>query len=277
MTTSDLLYETRDGVVTLTFNRPQARNALTSAMLGALQAAFDAAEQSEGERGNEVRAVVLRAAGTTFCAGGDFAAFRELIARPVPAGAQDPIVGYNRAYGATLEALAGLSVPTIAVVAGPAVGGGVGFVAASDFAFARADATFRLPEVTLGLPPAQVAPFVADRIGTPRARRLLLASESLDAGAAREAGLIDAVAQDDAELERLVATTLASIGRAEPAAVRATKQILARDRVGARGAALDFAAERFTIALRSGTASEGLAALTERRPPRWRMTFGSQA
>jgi len=99
-----------------------------------------------------------------------------------------PIVGYNRAYGAVLERLAGLAVPTIAVVAGAAVGGGVGFVAASDFTLAHAGATFRLPEVTLGLPPAQVAPFVADRIGRVRALQLMLTAELLDAQAALRCG-----------------------------------------------------------------------------------------
>jgi isohexenylglutaconyl-CoA hydratase len=242
------------GVLTLTFDRPEARNALTPEMLDALVAGFD-----EADRDPTVRAFVLRAAGPSFCAGGDFAAFSRLIAEAAPADEPDPIVGYNRAYGAVLERLAGLAVPTIAVVAGAAAGGGVGFVAASDFVLARADATFRLPEVTLGLPPAQVAPFVADRIGRVRALQLMLTTETLDAEGALRCGLVDRVAPNDAELAAELARTVAALERADPAAVRATKAILARDRAGERGATLDFAAEQFARALRSGAVSERLA------------------
>jgi isohexenylglutaconyl-CoA hydratase len=247
--------ELHDGVLTLIFDRPEARNALTPAMLDALVDGFD-----EAERDLTVRALVLRAHGPSFCAGGDFDAFRRLIAQAAPAEGPDPVVGYNRVYGGVLERLAGLSVPTIAVVAGAAVGGGVGFAAASDFVLARAGATFRLPEVTLGLPPAQVAPFVADRIGRVRALQLMLTAELLDAQAALRCGLVDRVAPDDVELAAELARTLAVLERAEPAAVRATKAILARDRAGARGATLDFAAEQFARALRSGVVSARLPA-----------------
>jgi isohexenylglutaconyl-CoA hydratase len=247
--------ERQGGVLTLTFDRPEARNALTPAMLEALVAGFD-----EAESDLSVRALVLRANGPSFCAGGDFGGFRRLIAEPAPEGEPDPIVRHNRAYGAVLERLAGLAVPTIAVVAGAAVGGGVGFVAASDFVLARGDATFRLPEVTLGLPPAQVAPFVADRIGRARALQAMLTAEVLGAEAALRCGLVDRIAADDTALAEELARTLAALERAEPAAVRATKAILARDRGGARGATLDFAAEHFARALRSVAVSERLAA-----------------
>ena len=246
--------ELAGGVLTLTLDRPEARNALTPEMLDALVAGFD-----EAERDMTVRAVVLRAAGPSFCAGGDFGGFQRLIAQPAPADAPDPIVAVNRHYGAVLERLAGLPVPTIAVVAGAAVGGGIGFVAASDFVLARADAHFRLPEVTLGLPPAQVAPFVADRIGRVRARRLMLTGELLDAEAALRCGLVDQVAANDAELAAELARIIGALERAEPAAVRSTKAILTRDRTSTRGATLDFAAEHFARALRSAAVSERLA------------------
>ena len=253
--------ELHAGVLTLTFDRPEARNALTPEMLDALVAGFD-----EAERDVTVRALVLRAAGPSFCAGGDFGGFRRLIAQPAPVAGSDPIVAANRRYGAVLERLAGLSVPTIAVVAGAAVGGGVGFVAASDFTLARADATFRLPEVTLGLPPAQVAPFVTDRIGQVRARQMMLTAELLDADAALRCGLVDHIAANDAELAAELARMIRAIERADPAAVRATKAILARDRSSARGATLDFAAEHFARALRSAAVSERLAARSPSSP-----------
>ena len=261
--------EIRRGVVTLTLDRPNARNALTSEMIDTLTQAFEAAQ-----RAPETRAVVLRAEGTTFSAGGDFAAFRALMATPPPPGEPDPIVAFNRAFGALLERLATLDVPTIAVASGSAHGGGVGLVAACDFAFARADATFRMPEVTLGLPPAQIAPFVADRIGRGPALRCMLTGAPVAAPEALRIGLIDEIAADDAGLEAIVRRTLDALGRAEPAAVRATKRIVLRGREAPRPATLDFAAERFASALRSGTASEGIAALAERRHSAWCEALG---
>ncbi len=247
--------ELSDGILTLTFDRPEARNALTPEMFDALLAGFD-----EAEGDVTVRALVLRAAGPSFCAGGDFGAFRRLIAEPPPEDLPDPIIGFNRVYGAVLERLAALSVPSIAVVAGAAIGGGVGFVAATDFALARADAKFRLPEVTLGIPPAQVAPFVADRIGRVRARQMMLTAELLDAHAALRCGLVDQVAANDADLEAELAHILRALERAEPSAVRSTKAILTQDRDALRGATLDFAAQHFARALRSTAVRERLAA-----------------
>lgn len=260
------------GVVTLTLDRPDARNALNAAMIGALRAGFDDAEAS-----TQTRAVVLRAAGTTFSAGGDFDAFRSLIATAAPGAGPDPIVAFNRAFGALLERLSSLSAPTIAVVSGSALGGGVGLVAACDFAFATAGAVFRLPEVTLGLPPAQVAPFIADRIGSGPALRRMLTGETIAATEALRIGLIDELAADAAELETIVRRTLGALGRAEPGAVRATKRIVLHDRTARRSATLDFAAERFAEALRSGTAGEGIAALRERREPSWCDALGDEA
>jgi len=132
-----------------TLDRPQARHALNDAMV---QALLDACTQAMARA--DARALVIRGSGGQFCAGGDFAGFKSMIGAVPPAGAPDPIVGVNRTFGRLLETLAALEVPTVAVVEGAAMGGGVGLAAVCDIVIAAASARFATPEVTLGLPPA---------------------------------------------------------------------------------------------------------------------------
>jgi isohexenylglutaconyl-CoA hydratase len=249
--------------VTVTLDSPTTRNALTDAMVAAIQDAITHAEANP-----TTRALIIRGAGHTFCAGGDFSNFRALMAAPAPASTADPIATFNRAFGAMLERLHACAVPTIAVVEGAAMGGGCGLAAACDFVIASSTAQFGMPEVTLGLPPAQIAPFVAARLGSGPALRLMLTGRRLGAAQALDAGLADSVAEPtdlDAQLQAL----LTDLGRAEPAALRATKAIVQRRQHAALADTLDFAATQFAASLRSGTAAEGIAALTAKRPARW--------
>jgi isohexenylglutaconyl-CoA hydratase len=249
--------------VRVTLDAPATRNALTDRMVDDLLAAVAHAEATP-----PVRALVMRGAGGTFCSGGDFGRFRELMAGPAPAQGRDPIELFNRSFGALLERLKGAPMVTIAVVEGAAVGGGVGLAACCDFVLAEDGARFAMPEVTLGLPPAQIAPFVAARLGDGPALRLMLTGSRIDADQALACGLADEVL-DRGGLDARLAALLAALDRAEPASLRATKAIVQRRQNASLPATLDFAAERFAQALRSGTASEGLAALTGKRAPRW--------
>ena len=253
--------ETRGAFVFATLDAPATRNALTDAMVAALADALRLADSLPG-----ARALVIRGAGSSFCAGGDFSAFRAAMATPAPADAGDPIATGNRRFGALLERLRAAPVATIAVVEGGAIGGGCGLAAACDIVLAAAGATFATPEVTLGLPPAQIAPFVAKRIGERAALGLLLTGRRLEAAQALAAGLVDEVLAADA-LDARLRELLGELGRAEPAALRATKAILRL--AGPRADTLDFAARAFAAALRGGSASEGLAALAGKRAAAW--------
>jgi isohexenylglutaconyl-CoA hydratase len=246
-----------------TLDAPATRNALSDETVAALLDALEAARQAE-----TMRAFVIRGAGGVFSAGGDFTRFRALIASGPPADAPDPIVAFNRAFGTLLESIADAPLLTIAVVDGAAIGGGAGLAAACDLVLASTNARFACPEVTLGLPPAQIAPFVAARIGPLPALRLMASGRRLNAEEAQALGLVDEVLWPDALNARL-ATWLADLQRAEPNALRATKDILRRCHTQPRGDVLDVAAERFASSLRSGTASEGLAAFNDKRSPRW--------
>jgi isohexenylglutaconyl-CoA hydratase len=261
-----LRLDQRGAFVFATLDAPATRNALNDAMVSGLDQAL-----ARSESDPTIRALVIRGAGGTFCAGGDFSGFRALMAQPVPADGVDPIVGFNRGFGALLERLHASPIATIAVVEGAAMGGGAGLAAACDVVLASATAHFGTPEVTLGLPPAQIAPFIAARLGHHAALRLLLTGRRLSASQALAFGLADEV-HDGAALDQRLTELLTDLGRAEPAALRATKTILQRRPSEALSATLDFAAQAFARSLRSGTAAEGLAALSGKRPAAWIVT-----
>ena len=254
------------GVLFVTLNRPEARNALNDAMLDGLEQALERTAIDPA-----VRAMVLRGAGGHFGAGGDFAQFKALMATE-PAD-PDPIALVNRRFGRLLQELLACEVPVLAMVQGAAAGGGFGLVATCDVVLATTDARFSMPELGLGLPPAQIAPFVARRLGTGVALRLMLSGERLDAVEAKSHGLVDEVLEDESAVRSAAGRWLARWVRAEPGAVRATRRILTAAAGGPLGDSLELAAREFAACLRSGTAAEGLAALSGRRDPVWTTSF----
>jgi len=243
-------------------NRPDKRNALSDAMVAELAALL---ERVSGDLA--ARALVISGAGGHFCAGADFAGFLALM-QTAPGQADDPIARYNRGFGAMLERVAALPVPTIAVVGGVAMGGGCGLAAACDRVIAAEDATFAMPEVTLGVAPAQIAPFVVRRAGARRARWLMLSGARLKGADALAQGLADVVVPSSG-LHAALEADLRLLAAAEPAALRATKRIVNRTLGASLADSLDDAALEFAGLLRHGAAREGIAATVARRAPAW--------
>lgn len=264
----DLLVEERAGVVTATFNRPQAKNALNAEIVDAL---FALAGRLASDR--SVRALVLSGAGGAFSAGGDIKEFAAQLMAPAPRpGEADPVIAANRRFGDLLLKIDALPQVVVSLVEGPAFGGAMGFIAVSDVAIAASDAKFSLSETTIGLPPAQIGPFLVRKIGLFRARRLALTGARFSAGAALEAGLVDRVAPR-AEAQAALAETLDEIGRCEPGAVAATKRILNGAGPGVDPVLLDRAAADFAACLRAA-GREGAAAFARKEPPGWATPLG---
>jgi isohexenylglutaconyl-CoA hydratase len=257
-----LLVDRQPGYWFVRLNRPDKRNALSDELVAGLSELCDRVAADL-----EARALVLSGAGGHFCAGADFGRFLELMATG-PDQATDPIAVYNRQFGAMLERIATLPVATLAVVTGSAMGGGCGLAAACDRVIAADDAKFAMPEVTLGVAPAQIAPFVVRRAGARRARWLMLCGARLAAAEALAAGLADVVVPA-AGLRNALEAELALLGLAEPTALRATKRIVGRTLEDPLAVALDAAAREFAGLLRHGAAREGIVASRERRAPSW--------
>jgi isohexenylglutaconyl-CoA hydratase len=243
------------GFLYLTLDDAPTRNALGPEMVEELQAAVDAAAMDA-----TLRAVVLRGAKGFFCAGGSMVNFQKSQQSAAVAGETDPIAANNRSFGNFMIALVRLPKVLVAVVEGAAMGGGFGLACAADIVLARRDAKFALSETTLGLVPAQIAPFVVARIGQARARRLALSGERIDG--------VDFVADDATALEARLLAVLQGIARCAPGANAATKALLQECAEVELEPILDRAAQAFARQMRSEGA-EGVAAFRDKRDAAW--------
>jgi isohexenylglutaconyl-CoA hydratase len=261
----NLLVECRGPRAFVTLNRPEVRNALSAEMVADLSAVV---EWLERER--EIGAVVLRGAGGVFCAGGDIKGFKASFETPKPKhGKPDPIAVRNRQFGKFLAKFNALPQTVIAVVEGAAIAGGLGLMCAADLVIAIANTEFSLSETRLGIPPAQIAPFVASRIGVAKTRLLALTGMRIDGREAARLGLADLAYDDVAALEAALKKVLADIGRCAPGANAATKRLLLASLTVPREKLLDQAAKAFAAALRGDEGREGVASFLEKRPTRW--------
>ena len=248
---------------TWTLNDPASRNALTDALVDALLNACTRAQSDTTLRG-----VVLRGAGGHFCAGGSLGGFAKAIGQPLDAGVPDPLVPLNRRFGSLLQALCDLPQWLVVAVEGAAMGGGLGLACCGDLVLADADAQFGAPEVTLGLVPAQIAPFVVRRLGPAAARRWLLSGVRSGAAAAQQAGLVDEVIEG--AMDGAVQAAVQRLATTAPQAIAATKHLLLQVQSALPlPALLDDAAHLFARVLRGSEAPQGLAAFTARKAPPW--------
>ncbi len=247
-------YEVRDGLATVTLDRPDARNVLGAEALMQLLAALQQAAVDDS-----VRVVVLTATGPVFCAGADLRAAQQADGFS-GAGPQQLV--------AVLEALLDHPKPTIARVQGHVAGGGNGLVAACDLAVAAAGARFAFSEVRVGVAPAVISVVVLGVLDPRAAAELMLTGERVSAERARAAGLLTRVVEADA-LDATVAGWVEQLMLGGPEGLAATKQLLRRVPVLDRDQAFRWTAELSAALFASAEAAEGMAAFIERRPPRW--------
>jgi methylglutaconyl-CoA hydratase len=249
------------GVVTLTLDRPEAKNALSAALVARLTEAFATIAADHA-----VRAVILTGAGEVFCAGADIGEMRAAGSAPPSQNEADA-----RRFAAMLEALERLPQPTVALVNGAAMGGAVGLVACCDIALAAPGARFALSEVRLGLVPAMISPYVIRAIGARQARRWFLTGEAMTAAQAAATGLVHEVA-GDAGLMALAARLLDALQAGGPAAQREIKRLIRQvtGRTDTHDATMLADTASWIARVRAGgEAREGLSAFLERRKPGW--------
>ncbi|HEU4409979.1 MAG TPA: enoyl-CoA hydratase [Polyangiaceae bacterium] len=253
------------GVVALTLNRPAARNCLSEALLGALEAALGELE-AEAAGGEGARAVVLRAAGPAFSAGHDL---KEMRARRA-----DPDGG--RAYYAALFArcsrlmarVVRLPQPVIAAVRGVATAAGCQLVASCDLAVAGRGATFATPGVHLGLFCSTPMVALSRTVGPKHALELLLVGDPVGAERALAMGLVNRVV-DDAAVDAEALALARAIASRPPRVVRGGKAAFHRQLGLDLDGAYEYASGLMAEGCAGPEAAEGIDAFVEKRPPRW--------
>jgi methylglutaconyl-CoA hydratase len=251
--------EIAEGVATLWLDRPDRHNAFDDELIRELIGAIDGLGKDRA-----VRVVILAGKGKNFSAGADLGWMGRM------AGASETENEKDAAGLAELmHRLNSLAKPTVVLVQGAALGGGVGLVAACDMALAAADAVFALSEVRLGLIPAVISPYVIAAIGPRAARRYFLTAERFDAATAERLGLVDSVVPADqlwAEGRKLAAM----LTQNPPLAMAEAKRLVADVAGRPIDAALRAETARRIAKLRAGAeAREGVSAFLEKRKPRW--------
>ncbi len=218
----------------------------------------------------DIKVVILRGAGGTFCAGADLKNMEQSFTREAAARRDEtPSPSNNREYGTFLEMVNTTPQVVVAAVEGYAIAGGFGLLCVSDVAICTEDAGFAMSETAIGIVPAQIAPFVAARIGVPQTRHLALTAARFKGPEALRLGIAHHLVKDSAALDAKLEEILKQIDRCAPLANALTKAVVMKVGSEPLSSVLDFAADRFAEARRSPEAAEGLRAFAEKRQPKW--------
>jgi len=255
--TEELLYDKRGDVAWVTFNRPQARNALTFAM-------YQGLAEICGRLGKtrEAKVIVITGAGDrAFAAGTDIAQFKDF------KSGEDGI-GYERKMDATLEIIERCPVPTIAAVASFCTGGGLAIAGACDFRLAATNAQFGVPIArTLGncLSMSNYARLTA-LVGPQRVKEMLLLAKMVDAQQALQAGLVLEVLPDTTTLHGRAQALAETLAGHAPITLSTTKEAMRRLQAKLADENID---DLIRATYGSADFREGMSAFLEKRPPKW--------
>ena len=258
MAYTTLLYTVADGVATITFNRPEVRNAFNGVMAEEMQAALKQAERDEA-----VRCLVITGAGAGFCAGQDLAVMRD---RAEAISFREHLL---KTYNPIVLKLRTIEKPVIAALNGAAAGAGWGIALACDIRYAADSAKFRFAFTGIGLAPDSGTSFFLSRtLGLGKALELAYTNDLLDANTALALGLVNRIVRAD----QLMATTLELARRLAQAPTRGlglTKRAMNHALTVDLAAALDYEAYLQDIAGSTDDHREGVQAFLEKRTPKF--------
>ncbi|MEW4982600.1 MAG: enoyl-CoA hydratase-related protein [Cycloclasticus sp.] len=260
--TETILLKQSNGRLYITLNRPERRNAMNNQMNQELHelADFLAAERS-------IRVVILLGAGGHFCAGGDIKERKQQTDSST--NTSDPARERNIRSGHLFKKFWSLPQTLIVVVEGSAMGGGFGLACLADLTLVHKDAKLGMPETTLGIAPAQIAPYVVKRIGLTRAKQMALTGERVDGETAYRLGIAQYLAPSSESLLELLESVIQQVERCGPKACAATKMIM--QEVGGRDdeEMIEFSANIFSELNKQEEGREGHSAFVEKRKPIW--------
>ncbi len=239
----------------ITLNRPEVKNAMNQQMVMDLLAAFEALRDN-----HDIRAIVLRGAGGTFCAGGDIKEMAQVM--------QGNPLANPTGLDTLLRTVEEAPQVVVAVIEGAALGGGFGLVCVSDIALTATTAQFGLPEVRLGIVPALISPFVLERLGLSIARQLMLTGARFDGVTAHEIGLVHEVAPPEV-IDVALKAVLDNLRECSPNAIRECKKLIFRALRESLDDTLDYRANLLSELRASPEGQEGMLAFVQKRKPKW--------
>jgi len=260
MASDAVLIERDAGVVTLTLNRPDVRNAMNVELTDAFVAAVDSVRDDA-----EARAVIVTGEGRAFCAGGDLSWIK-----PGPEASVPEMRRKMRAFYPKFLAVRSLGVPTIAAINGPAIGAGLCLALACDIRIAASGAALAAPFTKLGMHPGMAATYLLTRlVGTARAADLLFTSRTIDGEEAERMGLVNRVVSGD-ELLAAARATAIEIAANAPIPMELTKRAIYLAERADMETMLEYEGLAQPVTMGTQDLLEGLAAAKEKRAPKFR-------
>ncbi|MEM8986009.1 MAG: enoyl-CoA hydratase/isomerase family protein [Pseudomonadota bacterium] len=248
-----------DGVLRISLARPEVRNAFDDYLIAELTRELEAAREDKA-----VRAVLLTGQGEAFSAGADLNWMRRMADYTEEENLEDA-----RRLAKLMHVLNSFPRPTVALVNGPALGGGVGLVACCDIAIAADTAFFALSEVRLGLIPSAISPFVIRAIGAGAARRYFVTGERFGAAEARRIGLVHKVVAAG-DLEKAGEEMCGALLKGGPNAIAAAKDLIfAVDGAPLGPDLFEETAARIARVRSSDEGKEGVTAFLQKRKADW--------
>jgi isohexenylglutaconyl-CoA hydratase len=253
--------ELKSGWLTIWFNQPESRNALSQELVGDLMRVLESVCDDRSARG-----ITLRGRGGIFCAGGDLKAFK---ASQGQGASRDAIIENSKRGAAMFDRVNTMPQVVVALIEGAAMAGGFGLACCADIVICDADAKFAMTETAIGLTPAQISPFVIQKLGYAAARRLMLTAARFDGRQAAALGFADQVVEGVDALNAAEWVIRKRVLGCAPGAVADLKALLRALPGFDRGGEIQAAAENFADRMLSDEGREGVASFLEKRKPNW--------
>lgn len=254
-------------IATLWLNRPDKHNALNADMVAGLNHAFEYLENHLSENRTNIRILVLRAKGKTFCAGADLKAMQQTIHYDYQENYTDAL---NLATA--LDRFANFACPTITAVQGNAYGGGVGLICCSDYVLATADSKFCLSEVRLGIIPAVISPYVYKTMGYKHSLRHILSADLISADQGLSYGMLSDVVKSEKYLVPALEKLIEQLAGNGPIAMQEAKKWINKIEHETHDQNLNSRTADLIAKIRtSSEGQEGLLAFLEKRTPGWKI------
>jgi len=248
--------------LTIWLDRPKARNALSGEMIEELSQIFLLLKTMP-----DIRGITMRGRGGTFCAGGDIKGFKAIL----QGGGQNvaDIVEVSCQIGTLFDLINEAPQVVVMLVEGAAMAGGLGIVCCGDVVVVTDESRFAMTETSIGIAPAQIAPFVVERLGLKVTRRLMLTASRFDGVEAQRIGLADYLVKDRTHMDQIEANIIKQVRKCAPGANAATKKIALATRHSDRPAMIELAGQEFAKCMLSDEGREGVASFLEKRKPYW--------
>jgi len=253
------LFEKSNRIGKITLNRPEKRNAMSPELVSGLLEILDRVENEE-----DVKVVILAAAGKAFCAGADLAYIQKMQEFTPEENLED-----SKRLMSLFDRIYNFPKPIIAAVQGHALAGGCGLVTVCDFAFAVPEALFGYTEVRIGFIPALVSVFLQEQIGAAKTQELLLSGDLISAQRAADLGIITESVESDHLMEKVTEFAEKLVEKNSANSMRATKLLLRNIHREERDQKLLLAAKMNAESRSHQDCKDGIAAFLNKETPNW--------